>query len=138
MTDPTVERAIAILEGAPSVALPLPELARRLGTVDADALALRMTGDPRLRLLPAPGLRLVACPDPRRAATYGRALRAAGLLPDRQVALVDAPAPPPDAGALALLRATTALLLGPGQADDLLAAAGRAGQALRATLPEAP
>ncbi len=139
MTDPTVDRVIAILREARSVALPLAELARHLGgDVDMATLAGRLAPDPRLRVLDAGGFPSVACPDADRAAAYERALRAAGLRADRRVVLIEAPMIPTDAGIGALLRSTAALLLAPGDADALAGPAERAARALRATLLEAP
>lgn len=136
MTDPTVDRAIAILREARSVALPLAELARRLGHIDPAALADRLAPDPRLRVLDPGGFPPMACPLPHRAAAYDRALRAAGLQVDRYVALIDVPMVPPSAGIGALLRSTAALLLAPGDADALAEPAERAARALRATVEE--
>lgn len=135
MTDPTVARAVAILRDAPSVALPLTDLARRLDYGDVGALARLLGPDPRLRILDPTGFPELAALGPERAAAYDRALRAAGLRAARRVVLADPPAAPPGAGVDALLRYTTGRLLAPGTgAGPVLAAAERAHQVLQATL----
>ena len=136
MDDAILERAIAVLHAEPAVALPLPELARRVGTADADGLARRLAGDPRvviLGALPLPGLSLLPA---ERAAAYEHALRDAGLRPAHQVALLDR-TPVPATGVAALLRETTARLLGPGRdAGRWAEAAERANRAVLATGPD--
>jgi hypothetical protein len=144
MTDITLDLAADILAAARSVTVPLTELARRLGTLDADGLAARLDADPRFLVIePAGFLHLAGLPDDRRAA-YDRALRAAGVLGDRRVAWVPSAAPAADADAVTLLVHITARLLSPrpgpakdadpGAAAVAIAAADRAGRVLAATL----
>ena len=133
MTDLTADRAVAALQGAPSVALPLAELARRLGFVDPEALAVRLAPDPRLLLLDSPGLPAPVCPSPERQAAYDRALRSAGLAAGRRVVLVAPALIPRTAGLGPLLRASTARLAGAGpDGRALTAAAERVQLALQA------
>lgn len=140
MTDSIIDRAIAILRSAACVALPLDELAARVGTVDPDGLARRIAADPRLILVEPvslPGLELLSA---ERETAYDRALRDAGLRGNRRVALRTRRASP-GAGVSALLLETAARLLSPGpEADALARAADRAYRAVTATLPtgEAP
>lgn len=128
--DLTRDRAVAILTDAPAVAMPVPELAARLGTVDPDRLARTLATDPRLVILGPPGLALST---PERAADYERALTDAGMRPVRRVTLVH-PTPAPAPGVAGLLRETTARLLtrpGP-DADRLTELAERAHRAVLA------
>ncbi|MGK7312169.1 MAG: hypothetical protein ACN0LA_07985 [Candidatus Longimicrobiales bacterium M2_2A_002] len=138
MTDPIIERAIAILRSSACVALPLDELAARVGTVDPDGLARRIAADPRLILVEPvslPGLELLSAD---RETAYDRALREAGLRGGRRVAL-RARRASPGAGVSALLLETAARLLSPGPEADVLArAADRAYRAVTATLPAGP
>lgn len=116
MTDPILERALAILADAPAVTVPVADLARSAGAGDPDAFARRLGADPRVLLLdppPLPGLELI--PEDRRAA-YRRALTAAGLLGERRVALLRPRPSSGDAGAPQLLRETAVLLLARGSA----------------------
>lgn len=132
MDDAILERAIAVLHAEPSVALPLPELAHRVGTTDPDGLARLLAADPRvvvLAPLPLPGLSLLPA---ERAAAFERALHEAGLRPTRRVALVHR-TPVPAAGVADRLRETTARLLDGGpHADRLAEAAERANRAVMA------
>ncbi|MFO7892355.1 MAG: hypothetical protein R6U63_01360 [Longimicrobiales bacterium] len=141
--DPLLDRAITILRDSPSVALPLPELARRVGTGDPDGLARLLAADDRVRVLGAPALPGLTLLPADRAAAYEHALTAAGLRPFRRVALLH-PTPVPGGGVAALLRQTTARLLAPGpdparspvsgQAADAVAeAAEQANRAVLAT-----
>lgn len=146
--DPILDRAIAILRDSPSVALPLPELARRVGTGDPDGLARLLAADDRVLVLAASALPDLTLLPADRAAAYERALTAAGLRPFRRVALLHR-TPVPGAGVAALLRQTTARLLAPGPqpgpgpirgqaAADVAEAAERANRAvLAARLPDA-
>lgn len=127
--DPILDRAIAILRDSPSVALPLPELARRVGTGDPDGLARLLAADDRVRVLGAPALPGLTLLPADRAAVYERALTAAGLRPLRRVALLHR-TPVPGAGVAALLRQTTARLLAPGPEPGSDLARGRAADAV--------
>lgn len=134
MTDPLIDRAITFLGDSPRVALPVAELARRLGTVDPDGLARRLAGDPRLLLIEPPALPGLALLPADRQAAYERALRAAGLRSAPRVALLHR-TPHPGAGVAALLRHTAAQLLTPGpDAEAVADAAERANRALLAAL----
>lgn len=134
MTDPLIQRAIEILRDASCVALPLSELADRVGTVDHDGLARRVAADPRLLLVEPPLFPDLAPLPPDREAAYERALRSAGIRGARRVALLRR-GPAPTGDLAALLLETAALLLTPGPAADALAhAADRAYEAVTATV----
>ncbi|MDX1673769.1 MAG: hypothetical protein R3314_03110 [Longimicrobiales bacterium] len=142
MTDPLIERAIAVLHETPCVALPLTVLAARVGTTDPDGLALRIAGDPRLLLIEPPVFPGLALLPSTREEEYEAALRAAGLRTAPRVALTARPARTGGAaapgGVAALLLETAARLMGPGPAADALAhAADRAYRAVTATAPPA-
>ena len=140
MTDPLIERAIAVLHETPCVALPLAVLAARVGTGDPDGLALRIAGDPRLLLVQPPVFPVLAPRPSAREEEYEAALRAAGLRAGPRVALAARPPRAPDTAApgdvAALLLETAARLMGPGpDADALAHAADRAYRAVTAAAP---
>lgn len=127
MQPPTPDRALDLMHRRATAALPLPRLARLLGTGAPD-LAAALEADPRFRLLRT---RPPVAPDlswPRGSdAAYGAALRAAGLGGTCLVLLVEPVREAPDSAA-GLLADTLVRLLG--------AAAGAAAGAGAA--PEVP
>lgn len=140
MSDPTLDRAVAVLSDAPSLTLTLAELADAVGTLDVHGLAERLAADPRFRVIEPVGLPdLAGLPADRRAA-YDRALRDAGLHAEARVALIGRAAPPADADTAALLVHTAARLLAPTAiggdptAAAIAAAADRAGRVLTMAL----
>lgn len=135
MTDPAIERAIALLCDAPRVTLPLAELARRLGYGDPDALARLLDADHRVLVLDPPLLPGLATFPAAGRAAYDVALRRAGLCGVRRVALVRRPAPGPGADTAELLRQTAARLLAPDvEANTVASVAERANRAVISTL----
>ena len=141
MTDPIIDRVIAILHHTPRVAVPLTDLAARVPTGDIDGLARRIAREPRLLLVETPGLPHLSVHGPDRDAAYRTALRDAGLQPVRHVALRRR-GPESDASSsriAALLLETAARLLAPGPAADALVhATDRAHRAVLATAAEGP
>ena len=138
MTDPIIERAIALLRDAPRVALPLDRLARQLGHADAGSLGRHLAADPRLLVLDSPALPGLALLAGERWTAYDAALGRVGLTGARSVVLVQRATPPLHADAAELLRHTTARLLEPGPAAGPMAAAAElAHAALLSTLETA-
>lgn len=133
MTDPLtcslIDRAAAILARADRAAIPLPELADRLGAT-ADELRRHLNDDSRFVLVAAPPFPDLTTLAPGDRDAYAAALRQAGVLGEPCVALTDPDDPGPVPPLDRLLRNSVARLLGRTADPALLAASERLRTAL--------
>lgn len=123
-TDALTDRAEALLDATPQVALSLPELAGLLDTSTA-ALAAQLEGDDRFVLIQPttfPDLSLLAEAD---RAAYGAALQEAGVHAAPSVALRTPADPGADCSLDLLLRNSVARLLALAPAEGLIAVTER-------------
>ena len=111
VTHSIVDSAIAVLRATPAVTVPIAELAAQLETLP-EHLGEHLADDPRVLVVEPPAIPGLAATGARRA-EYDRALRAAGLLGVRRVALVQRERPETGAAVDALLRHTAVRLLAP-------------------------
>ncbi len=136
MSEPVAERALTILTDAARVALPLSELAGRLGHGDPASLGRQLEADDRFAVVEVRAFPALA-PDPRgRDGSYAAALRAAGLAAAPLVARTGMPAPP-GAPVDALLRDSMGRLLAVRVTPSLVAAAARVHDAVVAVMTPA-
>lgn len=133
-TDPLNERAEAFLTSARRVAVPIPELARRLGA-DPDSLTRCLDEDPRFVVMdPVVLPDLSHLPSAADRDAYTRALVTAGVHVHPSVALAEPVSLPPGSPVDLLLRNSVARLLARSSDPALAAAAERLRSALTASV----